>query len=421
VPSPRDNPQAAPTAVASSPRLTAYQKKLFVFLSVATFFEGYDFIALTQLLPELRAGFALDEWAGGLMVSVINFGTVIAYLLVRHADRWGRRRVLTLTIAGYTIFTFASGLAPNVFVFAGFQLVARMFLIAEWVTSMVLAAEEFPAARRGMVIGVIQGCSSLGSIACAGLVPILLKAPWGWRTVYFVGIIPLIILAIARRGLRESHRFVEEVGRQEERRSFLYIWKTPHRKRMLQLGLIWALTYVCTHNAITFWKEFAMAERGLTDAEVGTAISIAAVGSMPLVFYSGRLIDQIGRRSGAVVIFLLGATGVVASYGLSGFWPLTMALVFGIFGASAVLPVLNAYNTELFPTKLRGDAFAWSNNILGRIGYVLSPAGVGALATSLGWGPAVQLTAIGPVLALALILTWLPETRSRELEDTAQV
>jgi MFS transporter, putative metabolite:H+ symporter len=374
---------AVAPSMAVPARLSSYQKKLFVFLSVATFFEGYDFIALTQLLPQLRADFGLSEWTGGAMVSVINLGTVIAYLLVRKADRWGRRRLLTVTIAGYTLFTFFSGLSPNVYVFASFQLVARMFLIAEWVTSMVLAAEEFPAARRGMVIGVIQGCSSLGSIACAGLVPLLITTPWGWRTVYFVGIIPLIILAFARRSLRESERFVTQVD-VRERRSLGHIWRTPYRRRMLELGLIWALTYLCTQNAITFWKEFAVAQRGLSDAEVGTAISLAAVGSMPLVFYAGRLLDRIGRRAGAIAIFLLASLGVVASYGLYGFWPLTLALAFGIFGASAVLPVLNAYTTELFPTDMRGDAFAWSNNLLGRIGYVLSPAAVGALAVSIG-------------------------------------
>jgi putative MFS transporter len=400
--------------------LTPYQKKLFVFLSVATFFEGYDFLALTQLLPNLRRDFALTEVDGGLLVSFINFGTVLAYLLVRRADRWGRRRVLSVTIAGYTLFTFASGFAPSVYAFAFFQFAARIFLIAEWATSMVYAAEEFPADRRGMVIGVIQGCSSLGSIACAGVVPLLLTTSYGWRSVYFVGIAPLLLLALFRRGLRESRRF-------EERRDdiaavptgMLYIFRTPYKKRVLQLGVVWALTYVCTHNAVTFWKEFVTASRGFTDADVGMSISVAAVASMPMVFYAGKLLDQIGRRRGAVVIFLLGAGGVVASYGLHGRWALTGALVFGIFGASAVLPVLNAFTAELLPTELRGDAFAWSNNLIGRIGYVLSPAAVGALAGGMGWGPAVQLTAVGPLVALVLILMWFPETRSKELEETS--
>lgn len=404
--------------------LTPYQRKLFVFLSVATFFEGYDFFALTQLLPNLREAMGLSQAEGGYMISFITSGTVLAFFLVRAADKWGRRKLLTVTIAGYTIFTFLSGLAPEAKSFAVFQLIARMFLVAEWATSMILAAEEFPADKRGMVMGVIQACSSLGAIVCAGVVPLLLKTAYGWRTVYFVGIIPLVILAVARRSLRESERFASQVDAEAgEPKPLFRIWGTPYRKRVLQMALIWGLTYTCTNNAVTFWKDFVVSDRGMTDDEVGLAITIAAVGSMPLVFYAGKLLDQLGRRWGALVIYGATMLGVVGCYGLEGRWPLTAALVFAIFGASAVLPVLNAYTSELFPTDLRGDAFAWTNSLLGRIGYVASPALVGAMAEGLDWGygPAVQVTAIGPLLALALILLWLPETKNKELEETAAI
>src|SRR5690606_22367060 len=102
---------------------------------------------------------------------------------------------------------FLSGLAPEVVSFAVFQLLARMFLLAELATSMVYAAEEFPASRRGLIIAVISGASSLGSIVCAAVVPLLLRAPYGWRAVFFVGIIPLVLLAFARRSVRETARF----------------------------------------------------------------------------------------------------------------------------------------------------------------------------------------------------------------------
>ncbi len=401
-------------------RLTSYQRRLFVFLSVATFFEGYDFLALTQILPNLQQDFGFSNAVAGYLVGFINAGTVVAYLLVRRADRYGRKRVLTLTIAGYTIFTALTGLSPDVWAFAAFQMLARIFLIGEWATSTVMAAEEYPAARRGMVIGVISAFSSLGAVTCAGVVPLLLKTLFGWRSVYFVGIIPLIVLAFARRNLRETRRFAEQVTNPHAR-PFTEIFRTPHRKRMLQLGLIWFLTYICTQNGVTFWKEFAVGERGMTDTQVGKAITIAALVSMPLVFFAGKLLDLIGRRMGAVVIFGLASAGIFGCYTLHGQWPLTLTLVFAIFGASAVLPVLNAYNAELFPTELRGDAFAWSNNLIGRIGYVLSPIGVGYAAGHFGWGASVRVTAIFPILAVLLILWLLPETTARELEDTAAV
>lgn len=398
--------------------LTPYQRRLFVFLGVATFFEGYDFLALTQILPNLRAELSLSREAAGAMVAFINLGTVIAYVLVRYADRWGRRRVLSATIAGYTVATGLSGLAPNAYVFAALQLMARVFLIGEWATSLVYAAEEFPADRRGMVIGAINAFSSLGAVLCAGTVPLLLKTRFGWRTPYFLGVLPLLILIYARRNLRETKRF-EEQANPRRARPFGAILKSPYRQRVLRMGAIWFATYICTQNAITFWKEFAIAERRFTDAQVGMSISIAAVFSMPLVFLVGPLLDRFGRRRAAMAIFIATAIGVFGAYSLPDQRTLTVALVFAIFGASAVLPVLNAFNTELFPTELRGDAIAWSNNLLGRIGYVASPALVGVLAERTSWGSAVRLTAIFPIIALVMILAFLPETSGRELEDTA--
>lgn len=405
--------------------LTAYQRRLFLFLSVATFFEGYDFLALAQILPNLRRDLGLSPNEGGALVGIINIGTIVAYLLVRKADRWGRRRVLTLTIAGYTVSSFLSGLMPNAIGFALCQLAARTFLVGEWAVAMVYAAEEYPADRRGTVIGVIQACSSLGAITCAGLVPLMLKSPIGWRSVYFVGSIPLILVAVARRQLRETTRF--EQRRQELTAAGsppsdpLRIVRSPYCRRMLLMALIWALTYLCSNNAVLFWKEFAVNERGFTDGQVGLSISIAAVAAMPLIFLCGRLLDVAGRRIGAVVIFLTTSLGVSCIYSLHSQLALTAALLLAVFGTSSVLPLLNAYTVELFPTELRSDAFAWSNNLLGRLGNVITPFLIGYAATSFGWGLTLSATAFGPLAALTLILLLLPETRGRELEDTARV
>lgn len=396
-----------------------YQRRLLIFLSVASFFEGYDFLALAQLLPNIRAHFGLSPTAGGALVTVVNAGTMIAYVLVRQADRWGRKRVLSITIAGYTIASFVSGLAPNAWLFALGQLVARVFLIGEWAVAMVVAAEEFPAERRGSAMGIIQAASSLGAIACAGLVPLLVKLPTGWRTVYFVGAIPLVLLSFARRNMKETRRFEEVHKDAASPRGFFDVLKGPHRRRVLELAAIWALAYVCTQNAVTFWKEFAVGERAMSEGAVGLSISIAAVGSLPLVFLSGKALDKIGRKRGAVIIFLATSLGTVGAYQFAAQIPLTIALIVAIFGTTAILQVLNAFTAELFPTDSRADAFAWSNNLLGRIGYVLSPIVVGYAAERSSWGLAVSATAVFPLVALALILMLFPETSGKELEETA--
>ena len=400
--------------------LSSYQRRLLVFLSVACFFEGYDFFALTQILPNLRADLHVGVAGGGLLVGFINVGTILAFILARKADRWGRKPVLTATIAGYTIFTFLSGLAPNVYVFAVLQMIARIFLIAEWATSMVIAAEEFPASARGTVLGVVSAVTGFGAIVCAGVVPILLKTAYGWRSVYFVGILPLVILGFARTSLKETQRFSEQAPAPEEENLFS-IWGTNHRKRMLQLAGIWFLTYVCTQNAVTFWKEFALAERHLSDAQVGSAVKLSALASMPLAFAAGKLLDVVGRKVGATLIYAATIGGVIGAYTAHSVSALTVSLVFAVLGVNTVLTVLNAFTTELFPTRYRGSAFAWSNNLIGRIGYCLSPVAVTALQPHWGWGKTLAASTAFPLLALVLIWFTLPETRGRELEETAQL
>jgi putative MFS transporter len=354
-------------------------------------------------------------------VAGVNAGAVAAWLLVRRADRWGRRRLLAVTIAGYTLFTGLSGLAPDAASFGVAQFLARTFLLGEWAVAMLVAAEEFPAARRGLVIGVIQAFSSLGSVLCAALAPALLATPLGWRAVYFVGVVPLALLAWARRGLRETRRFEEQVTAEPRARgrAFTEIWRGPYAGRVLLLGVIWLLIYACTQNAITFWKEFAVAERGWNDAQVGRSVALAAVAAMPLVFGVGKLLDAVGRRRGAVLVFGVTAAGVFGCYTFHDPWALTLCLALGVFGASGVLPVLSSFNAELFPTALRGDAFGWANNGIGRIGHVLSPALIGVAAESFGWGAAVRATALLPLVAAALVLARLPETAGRELEETS--
>ncbi len=153
---------------------------------------------------------------------------------------------------------------------------------------------------------------------------------------------------------------------------------------------------------------------------MGFAIAVASLASLPPLFFVGRLLDTWGRRPAATVIMLALAASVVAAYQLRALWLLTLALAVAVFSVSATFAVLNSFTTELFPTDCRAEAFAWANNLLGRIAYVVGPAVVGAAASTIGWGDAVSLTALGPIGALALILWLLPETKGRELEETAR-
>ena len=397
--------------------LSAYHRRLFVFLSVASFFEGFDYYALAQLLPELRAAFSLTVSQGTKLASFINIGMVLSFFLARQGDRYGRRRLLTWTIAGYMLFSVLSALAQGVASFALCQLLARLFQAAEVATVMVLAAEEFPADRRGFVLGVIQGTSSLGAIVCAGITPLLTATTLGWRMVYLVGGLPLLLVAYLRRNLRDSERFVSRSA--QTALPLLRVFRGRYRGRLLLLSAIWALVMFCTQSGLLFWKDFAVTNRHFTTAQVAGCMTVAALGSLPLVFSVGKLLDVIGRRLSTVVVFGLTIFGVVMSYTQAGLPVLTLGVLLGIAGTTCMLSVVQTLTTELFPTEIRAESFGIANSLIGRSAGVVSPLLVGYLSVSYGYGPAVQATALGPLLAMILILLFIAETRGKELEETA--
>ena len=415
---PTKTSQPSASAASRTP-LTSYQKRLFFLLGVATFFEGYEYVALTQLLPSLRKSYGLSEGGAGILVSVIGFSALLSFGLIRRADVVGRRPMLNITVAGYTIASVLCACSQDVWQFGAAQLAARAFLLGEYALSMVYVAEEFPADRRGFAVGTMQGLNSLGAIVCAGLVPSLLKTPLGFRSVYLVGALPLLLMIWLRRSVRETARFEALRALDKPRGDIFAVFRTAYRGRVFLLAAIWGLTYLCTYLSITYWKEFAVQERGFSDVEVSRAVMIAALGSLPLVFASGKLLDMIGRRRGAVVVFLCVTSSALLAYNAHDFWWLTVGLTGSIFGSSAVLPVLNSFTLELFPTALRADGYAWANSVLGKIGYVIGPLAVGFAAERWGYGPALSVAAFFPLGALALILARLPETGGRELEDTS--
>jgi putative MFS transporter len=407
-----------------SPPLSSYQRRLFWFLGIATFFDGFDAIALSQLLPNIRREMGLLPSQEGLVVSVIAIGPVLAYLLVRQADVWGRRRVLSITIAGYTISSFLTGLMPNIAGFALCQLVAQTFLCAEFSVAAIYAAEEFPAEKRGVFIGMLQLSHILGGVACAGLTPLLIKTPLGWRSVYFVGTLPLTLMAVARSQLRETARFMQQkqLGVPVPGSFRIFgIWRSPYRNRMLLIGLISALTILCTGNCLLFWKEYALTERGFTDAAVGLCVSIAAVSAIPVLYIIGKKLDRLGRRRGAFLFYAAVILGALGAFTARTRLTVILSLILVIGVGSAIVPLLNAIAAELFPTELRADAYAWSRNVLGRAVMVVTPLFIGSCAAHLGWATTLRATIVGPLIALLLIWIALPETSRRELEDTSEL
>lgn len=396
-----------------------------VLLGTATFFEGYDAAINAVVLRDLAISFGVPlertSTLGGPIVA-IGLGAFGALFVTALGDRWGRRPLLIGTTLLYALFTGLTASAQSLLQFTIFQFFARMFLIAELATAITVVAEEFPAARRGRALGVLTAFGALGLPVVALTHFLLGDTRLGWRWLYLIGLLPLVLVAFLRLKLKETERWSQTRKQNEtmKRMPLRQVLGSQYRPQFIQVSALFFLTHVALLGALVWWRWFAQEERGFSDQTVTVMLTVGYLLGITGYLVAGFLQDRIGRRRTGAIFLVCGATfglGVFQSSDASAMLPL---LVLAVFFGVGVTPVTNALAAELFPTEMRATAVAFARSVFGTLGAIAGPLLVAVLADQqLGIvgnvGDSVSLVALIYLPAAVLTLR-MPETARRELE-----
>lgn len=407
-------------------RTPKYRRKLLRLLAVATFFEGYDGYVLSFVLALILSDLGGTESEAGVVRAVVGIGAVLAFLLAAQADRIGRRRLLLITIVGYTAATLLTAISPNIVALGAAQLVAQIFLGAEWAVAITIVVEEFPAKERGRALGIVTAMATLGGIAVGVFAFVGLgNTPLSWRGFYLVGIIPLIVVMFARRGMLETERYAElrgsELGQLLDHKRLLEPWKRQFRNNITAVGLMHFFRFSATSSGTFWWAYYAQQEIGMSLQITGLYLAAAGVLGTIGFIVAGRLMDSWGRRPtfflyivGAVIF---GALLFQTRDPLVMLPMLCMAIFFGL-GSGAIT---SAFSTELFPTYVRSRAAAWARNAFEIPGGIVGPLIVGLIGDHQtgvvgSIGDAMSMLFIASLIpVLFIVWRYIPETRGVDL------
>jgi MFS family permease len=402
------------------PSLTSLQWRVLGLVAAVSFFEQYDLYLFTLNLSQIQAELAIADADLGFLAAFVRAGSLLSIVLLIAADRIGRRRLLLVTILGYTVLTGATALAPDAQTFTLCQCLARAFATAETVLATVVIIEEFDAADRGWGVGALaamQGCGAGFAALLFGFVDWL---PFGWRALYGVGLVPLLFVAHWRRTLPETRRFAAlEAARHQG--STLLPGGAEDLAALLRSGRFRAVAAAVLCLALAgaaptfFAPKFLQEVQGWTPAGVAALTVIGgglAVVANPL---AGRWSDRLGRKPVAAS-FIAGYVALSITFynsaglGLPVVW---IGLLFCLMGTDVVVSTSAG---ELFPTRLRASA-AGARALIATAGSVLGLTLVGWLYPVLGsnW-LAVSLVATIGLAAVPIVLLALPETAGQPLE-----
>ncbi len=408
---------ARPLVVAPSERslATPRQLRLLALLGTATLFEGYDRFILSLALPYIAADLGVGEGSLGITLAIIRAGALFAVLLGRLADRFGRRPLLLFTIVGYTIATAATGFSRGIVDLTFFQIVAMGFLAAELSLAQVVIAEEYPPGERAAGQGHLGAAAALGAGLAALLFPILVRTTLGWRGLYFVGILPLLLVTYLRRSLPETTRWSKLERDRTARARSRELLAPGYRRPLLVLVILTVVATAAAAAAFAFHSYRATEVLGWPPERISLMILVGGgLGFWGWIVF-GALADRVGRRPVGILCLICGAGAIIAFYQSHYLMVAFTALV---FFESGITIAINALATELFPTHLRATAKSWVTNAA-VLGAMCGLGLVGALAEKAGGhGTVIAALALVPAL-LSPLLLMLPDTHRRDLETTS--
>jgi len=395
-------------------------RRALVAASLGWMLDSFDVMLYALVLAALMLDLGMAKDVAGLLGSVTLVASAAGGMIFGVvADRFGRTRALMASILIYSVFTGACGLAQSVWQLAVFRVLLGLGMGGEWASGAALVSETWPAEHRGKALGLMQSSWAIG-YAAAAAVTWLVMPRWGWRAVFFVGVLPALFTLWVRREVREPKIWRESrtVARSAGAARFADIFAGKMGRLTLAVTIMNAFTMFA-------WWGFNLwipAYLSLPVREGGVGLSTSVMSGLVIAMQVGMwfgyvtfgfISDYIGRKR-TYLIYLTMAAVLVFLYGTTNN-PLALLVLgpFVAFFGTGYFSGFGAVTAEMYPTRIRATAQGFTYNI-GRVASAAAPFAVGSLAQSQGFGAALSVASIAFLLA-AVTWIWIPETKGREL------
>lgn len=386
-------------------RFNVFHWRVLFWCALIIIFDGYDLVIYGVVLPVLMKEWGLTPLQAGALGSYALFGMMFGALIFGSlSDRLGRKPVIALCVVLFSGFTVLNGFARDPLEFGICRFIAGLGIGGVMPNVVALMSEYAPKKIRSTLVAIMFSGYSVGGMLSAGLGIVLLPA-FGWQSVFYVAIVPLLLLPLILRFLPESVGFMVRKGREDEARNVLqrieptYVPQSGDSfvagalkaagapvvqlfrgGRALSTLMLWVAFFCCLLMvyALNSWLPKLMVSAGYGLGSSLTFLLVLNFGAIFGAVGGGWIGDRFKLQKVLVAFFIIAAISI----SLLGFNSPTVVLygLIAIAGATTIGTQILAYAcvAQFYPMAIRSTGLGWASGV-GRTGAIVGPLLGGAL------------------------------------------
>jgi AAHS family benzoate transporter-like MFS transporter len=405
-------------------------------------FDMYDLVIYGSVLPVLSKEWSMSPVEAGAIGSYGFVGMLIGAIVFGVlADRFGRRRILTASVILFSVATALCGFAPGPVAFSVLRFIGGLGIGGILPSVIAMLTDYAPRKRGNSMVAIVMCFFSVGGILAA-LVALVLLPTLGWHGVYWIAVLPVLLLPFMRRYFLDSPAMLARKQQYDVLRSTLgrvsgqpalpanvefegFRQSEPgsplgalfKNERALGTIMIWIAFFMCLLmvNGLTVWLPGLMVKAGYALGSSLTFLIVLNVGAIIGTLVMGRLADRWGVKKVLVPMFAIAAVSLV----LLGFGNnmAVLLVVVAVTGACTMgaQNISYAFVSQYYPSFMRSTAIGLASGV-GRIGAIVGPTFGGILLTL---NLPVELNFLffavpGVIAAVAFLLVPLANSKDRK-------
>ena len=344
--------------------MSKYQRKVLLSTSAGIALENMDIMFLAFSLSSMIATFHISGTQAGMIATITNLGMLVGGIFFGlMADKYGRVKVFSQTVLLFSIASLLMFFASNIYLVYLFRFIAGIGAGGEYGACMSLISESFSKKQIGRASSIAGIGAQVGAALAAILAAVVI--PWlGWKMLYVIGVLPVLMVLVIRRDLKEPEDF-QKTRATGKTTKLSHLFETKHLAwQTIGLSIMVTVQIAGYFGLMNWLPSIMQAQLGLSVSGSSLWMVSTIVGMSLGMLTFGIIMDKLGPRTAFTIFLLCSSLSVFLLVMAHSQWSLVAAAVVVGYFINGMYGGYGAIISSLYPTEIRATA----NNFIMNLG-----------------------------------------------------